>query len=157
MCLFPHLIQFLLNLLFILLLNLFVYFIYRFIVFLSLIPSFFYSFKAVCQKVENMFGLVPYISLCLFFSGFVRVKISALLSTPAPAALPCALPSPFTAHFFDSACFSLSAYGSGSGLCLLYVYFCFFVYLSPCSIFYFLLYFCSTCCCTLYLHLRACF
>lgn len=98
----------------------------------------------------------------VIFSTFwvlVYVKISALLSTSTPAETPPTQPplSPlllYPALFsFLTVRFSISAYGSG--LCLYCVCFsCFSVYLSRCSIFYFLLYFCST----LYLHLlRACF
>lgn len=96
----------------------------------------------------------------LRFWALAQVKISALLSTSTPAEPPPPLPPLllYPALFsFSTVRFSISAYGSGSGLCLFCVFLVFFflyIYRAALS---FIFYFCSTCCCTLYLHLRACF
>lgn len=84
----------------------------------------------------------------LRFWALAQVKISALLSTSTPAEPPPPLPPLllYPALFsFSTVRFSISAYGSGSGLCLFCVFIVFlfflFVYLSRGSIFYFLLLF----------------
>lgn len=161
MCLFPHLIQFLLNLL------LFIprYLIYLFILFI--VSSFFCPclFLLLLQLQSSLSKSRKYVWFPTFlwvfsFRGSFELKFPHCYRRLPPPPPPCALPSPFTTHFFLTLrVFPYRHMGLGLGYAYYMYFFCFFffVYLSPCSIFYFILYFCSTCCCTLYLHLRACF